>query len=69
MTGASAGHSMAPDTHLRPLLVELGASVPSRSLYFVTEHIDRMDELIARWHKDNSACLRAALSTTNGGSR
>jgi FMN reductase len=33
MTGGSPAHSLAPDMTLRPLLVELGASVPTRSLY------------------------------------
>jgi FMN reductase len=66
MTGASAGHSMAPDAHLRPLLVELGAVVPSRSLYFVTEHMDRMDALIADWAHTSLAPIRATLSLTNG---
>ena len=30
MTGASPVHALAPEVHLRPLLLELGASVPSR---------------------------------------
>lgn len=69
MTGASDGHSMAPDAHLRPLLVELGAVVPSRSLYFVTEHMNRMDELIADWAGSSLAPIRATLSLTDGVSR
>ncbi|HEX4220645.1 MAG TPA: NAD(P)H-dependent oxidoreductase [Acidimicrobiales bacterium] len=36
MTGASPIHALAPETHLRPLLVELGAALPTRALY-VTE--------------------------------
>ena len=30
MLGAGPGHALAPELHLRPLLVELGASVPTR---------------------------------------
>ncbi len=36
MTGAAQIHALAVEVHLRPLLVELGATVPARGLY-VTE--------------------------------
>src|ERR1700743_723564 len=36
MTGGWPGHLLAVEVHLRPVLVELGATVPSRGLY-VTE--------------------------------
>ena len=36
MTGGWAGHALAVEVHLRPVLVELGATVPARGLY-VTE--------------------------------
>ena len=36
MTGAAQVHALAPEVHLRPLLVELGAVTPTRGLY-VTE--------------------------------
>jgi FMN reductase len=49
MTGANLTHSMGPDVYLRSLLVELGASVPTRSLYFVTKDMDRLDEIIDEW--------------------
>ena len=67
MTGASVGHSMAPDTNLRPLLVELGATVPSRALYFVTDDMNRMNDAVAQWAKENAAPIRATLSIRNGG--
>lgn len=47
VTGAGAGHSMAPTTSLLPLLVELGASVPVRGVYFSTTQMDQIDDLIA----------------------
>ena len=41
MLGASPAHTLAPEQGLRPLLVELGASVPTRSLYVLdAEHAD-----------------------------
>ncbi|MDP4503244.1 NAD(P)H-dependent oxidoreductase [Nonomuraea sp. NBC_00507] len=35
MLGAAPMHAMAPETHLKPLLVELGASCPAPSLYLI----------------------------------
>ena len=57
MTGADKGHAMAPDAHLRPLLVELGAIVPTRSLYFETPQMDRMSEIVDQWVEENSIAL------------
>jgi FMN reductase len=46
MTGAGTGHSLAPTTSLLPVVLELGASVPVRGLYFSTNQMDEMDEQI-----------------------
>ena len=35
MLGAAMGHAMAPDVFLKPVLVELGASCPTRGLYLL----------------------------------
>jgi FMN reductase len=35
MLGAAMGHAMAPDLLLKPVLVELGASCPTRGLYLL----------------------------------
>lgn len=48
-TGGSPEHSLAPNHTLRPLLVELGASVPTASLYLVTSQFDRKDEIVAKF--------------------
>jgi FMN reductase len=58
MTGADLSHSMGPDVNLRPLLVELGASVPTKGLYFVTGQMGRMNEIVAAWADENLAVLR-----------
>lgn len=34
---------------MRPLLVELGTSVPTASLYLVTSQFDRKDEIVAKF--------------------
>jgi FMN reductase len=60
MTGGSAAHSMVIDTALRPVLVELGASVPTRGLYFEISQIDRLDVVVDEWAERNSPFLRAA---------
>lgn len=53
MTGGSPHHATAVDTALRPLLVELGASVPSRGLFFVMSQMDRLDAVVAEWAERN----------------
>jgi FMN reductase len=35
MLGAGPGHALAPEHVLRPVLVELGATVPTRGLYLI----------------------------------
>lgn len=62
MTGAAPEHAMAPDTHLRPLLVELGASVPTRSLFVVVSQIARLDQIVADWRDENVNALRGAAA-------
>ncbi len=49
MVGASLHHALAPEVHLRPLLVELGASVPSRGLYVLDSTMDSLDQIVAEW--------------------
>lgn len=48
-TGGSPDHSLAPNHTLRPLLVELGASVPTASLYLVTAQFERKGEIVAKF--------------------
>ena len=43
MLGASPAHSLATEHSLRPLLVELGASVPTRGLYVLDSEHDRAE--------------------------
>lgn len=49
MTGADLTHSMGADVNLRPLLVELGASVPTRSLYFLASQMDQLETVVGEW--------------------
>ena len=59
MTGADLRHSMGPDVNLRPLLVELGAILPTPGLYFVMDQMDKLDVVIADW----AVNVRAVLGT------
>jgi FMN reductase len=59
MTGADAGHSMGPEVNLRPLLVELGASVPTRALYFIMSDMDTLDEKVQAWIEANAGAMHA----------
>jgi len=61
MTGGDLTHSLAVELTLRPLLVELGASVPSRGLYFVASRIDELTDLVDEWVEANGAPILRAL--------
>lgn len=58
MTGADQSHAMGPTVNLAPLLVELGAVVPGRGLYFVIGQMDRMDEIIQAAADEYATALR-----------
>jgi FMN reductase len=49
MVGASPIHALAPEVHLRPLLVELGASVPSRGLYVLESQLEDLETVVQAW--------------------
>ncbi|RIJ69754.1 NADPH-dependent oxidoreductase [Nakamurella silvestris] len=53
MTAGSDLHALASEVHLRPLLVELGASVPTRSLFFVMSRYEQLDEVVDTWFEAN----------------
>ena len=40
MLGGELGHALAPELNLRPILTELGATVPGRALYILDESFD-----------------------------
>ena len=66
MTGGSPHHSLAPDTTLRPLLVELGASVPTTSLYFVTADSSAVAPVVSEWTRANRAAILGAAHARRG---
>lgn len=42
-------HALAVESHLRPLLVELGANVPTPGLALLESQIPDLDEVLAKW--------------------
>ncbi len=61
MTGAAPIHALAPEVHLRPLLVELGASTPTRGLFVTEQQFDDLEGVVAAWAAAARPRVRAAL--------
>ena len=49
MTGGWPGHLLAVEVHLRPVLIELGATVPARGLYVTEPELADLDTAIGKW--------------------
>ncbi|MBO0691382.1 MAG: NAD(P)H-dependent oxidoreductase [Acidimicrobiaceae bacterium] len=62
MTGASPIHALAPEVSLRPLLVELGASVPTRGLFVLESSFDDLPTAVGPWAEVASPQLARALA-------
>jgi FMN reductase len=63
MVGAGPAHALAVEVHLRPLLVEIGASVPTRGLYVVESDLVRLDEVVDEWARHAAPLLRRSLAS------
>ena len=61
MLGAAPHHALAVETHFRPLLVELGASVPTRGLYVLESQMDDLDGVISGFMEMAGPLLARAL--------
>jgi|TARA_B110000196_G_C20883231_1_gene537741 FMN reductase len=62
MVGAAAYHALAVENHLRPLLVELGSSVPTKGLYVMESQLDELDIVIDDFMQTEGKLLRRALA-------
>ena len=49
MIGGSPTHNLAVEQHLRPVLIEIGASCPTRGLYILDDQLDTLDGQLASW--------------------
>jgi len=61
MTGGWPGHLLAVEVHLRPVLVELAATVPSRGLYVTEPELADLQAPVANWAATAAPLIRAAL--------
>jgi FMN reductase len=61
MVGAGPAHALAVEVHLRPLLVEIGATLPTRGLYVVEADLPRVDAVVSEWAADAAPALRRSL--------
>lgn len=62
MVGAGPQHALAVEVHLRPVLVELGASLPTRGLYVLESELEVVDDVVEAWLVQAGPRLRAAVS-------
>ncbi len=63
MTGAAPVHALAPELHLRPLLTELGASVPTRSIFLTEAQLHDVPAAITPWGETALPILSRFLGT------
>ena len=61
MVGGSPIHALAPEVFLRPLLVEIGAMVPTRGLFILESELDRLSETLDEWAVNATGPLRRLL--------
>jgi FMN reductase len=63
MTGGWPGHLLAVEVHLRPVLVELGATVPSRGLYVTEPEFADLTSAVAKWSAAAVPPIRGTLNS------
>ena len=62
MVGAAPEHALAVEVHLRPVLVELGASMPTRGLYVLESQLGDLDAVLDAWLVTARPQLASALT-------
>jgi FMN reductase len=58
MTGGSMQHALAVEVHLKPVLVEIGASCLTRGLFVGGPDVDAPDQAVAEWLAESRAVLQ-----------
>jgi FMN reductase len=61
MTGGWPGHLLAVEVHLRPVLVELGATVPARGLYVTEPELTDLPAAVGKWSPAAIPLIRASI--------
>jgi FMN reductase len=67
MTGGWPGHLLAVEVHLRPVLVELGATVPARGLYVTEPELAAVDKAVGTWAEAAVPLITRAASELSRG--
>ena len=69
MVGAGPQHALAVEVHLRPVLVEIGATLPTRGLYVTEGQLDELDAIVGAWVDAEGPRLRSVIGVgrTGGG--
>ncbi len=62
MVGGAPVHALAPEVFLRPLLVEIGAIVPTRGLFILDGELDKLPETVAAWAEGATHTLQHLLA-------
>ncbi len=62
----SALHALAVGVHLRPLLIELGATVPAPGLAVLESEVDRLDLVLDKWTGQVAAALGRGIPDNAG---
>jgi FMN reductase len=63
MTGAGRQHALAVEVHLRPVLLEIGATCPTAGLFLADEQVDEPGPAIDEWWVGAAGPLRRAAGT------
>jgi FMN reductase len=61
MTGAANIHALAVEVHLRPLLVELGATVPAAGLFVTEAELPDLEAVVGKWASTGVPLIRRSL--------
>ena len=61
MLGGAPIHMLAVDTHLHPLLLEIGASCPTRGLFILESELEQLDAVVESWRAANESILRRLM--------
>ncbi|TDE89695.1 NADPH-dependent oxidoreductase [Occultella glacieicola] len=62
VVSGNPAHLLSTDIHLRSLLVELGASVPTRGLGLVESQLGTVDDVLDAWFTDHGDLLHGAVT-------
>ena len=61
MMGGAPVHALAVEVHLRPVLVELSLTCPTRGLFIVESELDQLDATVDAWLATHERELSALL--------